>query len=110
MRCMVVGRGDPGVLAAGAAVRGRRPAGAGDGDAPAAARVQRRGPDDGPGAGGVEQPPGARVAGRAGPAEQGAPLGLLSVTDGLVPPILAALGASAPVLRAAIAERCRPAS
>ncbi len=37
-------------------------------------------------------------------------LGLLSVTDGLVPPILAALGASAPELRTAVAERCRQAS
>ncbi len=37
-------------------------------------------------------------------------LGLLSVTEGLVPPILAALEVSASELRAAIAGRCRPAS
>lgn len=33
-------------------------------------------------------------------------LGLLSVTRGQVPPILAALGVPAPVLRAAVADRC----
>lgn len=34
-------------------------------------------------------------------------LGLLSATEGLVPPILSALGVSAPALRAAITDRCR---
>jgi Clp amino terminal domain, pathogenicity island component len=35
--------------------------------------------------------------------------GLLDVDEGLVPPILAALGVSAPVLRAAIVDRYRQA-
>jgi ATP-dependent Clp protease ATP-binding subunit ClpA len=34
-------------------------------------------------------------------------LGLLAVDEGLVPPILSALGVSAPALRAAILDRCR---
>ncbi|MGE5134922.1 MAG: Clp protease N-terminal domain-containing protein [Gemmatimonadota bacterium] len=37
-------------------------------------------------------------------------LGLLRVNNGLVPPILAAIGTSGPVLRAAILGRCRKAS
>jgi hypothetical protein len=36
-------------------------------------------------------------------------LGLLALTEGPVPPILAALGASAPVLRAAVLDRYRKA-
>jgi hypothetical protein len=37
-------------------------------------------------------------------------LALLASSDGLVPPILSALGVSAPALRAAILDRCRQAS
>jgi hypothetical protein len=37
-------------------------------------------------------------------------LGLLAVDEGLVPPILSALGVSAPALRAAILDRCRQTS
>ena len=37
-------------------------------------------------------------------------LGVLAVSEGLVPPVLSALGASGPALSAAILDRCRPAS
>ena len=35
---------------------------------------------------------------------------IIAMNDGLVPPILSALGVSAPALRAAILDRCRQAS
>ncbi len=37
-------------------------------------------------------------------------LGILAVGEGLVPPILAALGVSGPALSTAILDRCHPAS
>ena len=37
-------------------------------------------------------------------------LGILAVSEGLVPPILSALGVSGPALRTAILDRCHPAS
>jgi ClpA/ClpB-like protein len=67
----------------------------------------------GPGAGQALQ--GARREAQARHAAQPAgvgdlALGILAVSEGLAPPILPALGASAPALSAAILDRCRPAS
>ena len=56
--------------AAGAAVGERGAVGAGQGDAPAGARVRGRGGDDGAGLVGVQQAPGAGLGGRGGQAEQ----------------------------------------
>jgi hypothetical protein len=67
----------------------------------------------GPGAGQALQ--GARREAQARPAAQPAgavdlALGILAVTEGLVPAVLSALGASGPALSAALLDRCRPAS
>jgi len=45
-----------------------------------------------------------------GPGTEHVALAIIAMNDGLVPPILSALGASAPALRAAILDRCRQAS
>ena len=37
-------------------------------------------------------------------------LGILAVSEGLVPPILSVLGVSGPAVSAAILDRCHPAS
>jgi hypothetical protein len=51
----------------------------------------------------------ARAQHAPGPGTEHVALAILAMNDGLVPPILSALGVSAPALRAAILDRCRQA-
>jgi hypothetical protein len=52
----------------------------------------------------------ARAQHAPGPGTEHVALAIIAMNDGLVPPILSALGVSASALRAAILDRCRQAS
>jgi hypothetical protein len=52
----------------------------------------------------------ARAQHAPGPGTEHVALAVIAMNEGLVPPILSALGVSAPALRAAILDRCRQAS
>ncbi len=52
----------------------------------------------------------ARAQRAPGPGTEHVALAIIAMNDGLVPPLLSALGVSAPALRAAILDRCRQAS
>ena len=52
----------------------------------------------------------ARAQRAPGPGTEHVALAIIAMNDGLVPPVLSALGVSAPALRAAILDRCRQAS
>ena len=52
----------------------------------------------------------ARAQHAQAPGTEHVALAIIAMNDGLVPPILSALGVSAPALRAAILDRCRQAS
>jgi hypothetical protein len=52
----------------------------------------------------------ARAQHAQAPGTEHVALAIIAMNDGLVPPILSALGVSAPALRAAILDRCRQVS